>query len=138
MRFLEENLIATPLHDPLSRPPVPVADEACFENRMAPVFLLRRRSGGTHQPARFRRAGIGLRVEAQEKGGDGFLRTGERQPPACHQTKNFRLSRNLDHDGTQCRTGQRVICGTKSTRCIGYAEQQHARGINSKFKKPGR
>ena len=80
----------------------------------------------------------GSRIEAQEKSGDGFLRTGERQPPACHQIENFRLARNLDDDGAQGRTGERIICGAKCIRCIGHTEQQQACRINSKFKKPGR
>lgn len=116
---------------------MPVADEARFENRMAPVFRLRRRRSGAHQPAGFRRAGLGLGIEAQEKGGDGFLRCGERQPPAGHQVENFRPARNLDHNSTQGGAGERIICRTQAVRRIGHAEQQQAFGINSKFQKPG-
>ncbi len=116
---------------------MPVADEACFESRMAPIFLLRRRRSGAHQPARFRRAGLGLRIEAQEKSGDGFLRAGERQPAAGHQIENFRRARNLDDDGAQGRAGQRIICRAKSLGRIADAQQQHTRRINSKLKKPG-
>ena len=114
-----------------------VADKACFENRIAPVFLQWRRSYRAHEPARFRRAGIGLCAKTQEKGGDSFLRAGERQPPACHQIENFRLAWNLDDDGTQGCTGERIICRPKAIRCIADAKQQHASRINSKFKKPG-
>ena len=137
IRLPEETIIATPLHDPLPRPPMPVADEGCLENRMAPIFQLWRRSGGAHQPAGFRRAGIGLRAKTQEKGGDGFLRAGERQPPAGHQIENFRPARNLNDDSAQGSTGERIICRTKGTRRIAHAKQQQARGINSKFKKTG-
>ena len=35
----EETFIAIPLHDPMSRAPMTVADEICFENRLAPVFV---------------------------------------------------------------------------------------------------
>lgn len=117
---------------------MPVANEACFENRMAPIFFLRRRRSGPHQPAGFRRAGLGLSIEAQEKSGDGFLRAGERQPAACHQVENFWPARNLDDDGAQGGTGERVICGAKSIRRIGHAEQQQAFRVKSKFKKPCR
>jgi hypothetical protein len=116
---------------------MPVADEACFENRPAPIFLLWRRSGGAHQPAGFRRAGIGLRAKTQEKGGDGFLRAGERQPPAGHQIENFWFARNLDDDSAQGRAGERIICRAKSIGCIADTKQQQARRINSKFKKAG-
>lgn len=116
---------------------MPVADEACFENRPAPVFLLWRRSGGAYQPAGFRRAGIGLGAKTQEKGGDGFLRAGERQPPAGHQIENFWPARNLDDDGAQGSTGERIICRTQAIGCIPHAQQQQARRINSKFKKTG-
>ncbi len=116
---------------------MPVADEGCFENRMAPIFLLWRRSGGAHQPAGFRRAGIGLRAKTQEKGGDGFLRAGERQPPAGHQIENFWPARNLDDDSAQGSTGERIICRTQAICCIAHAQQQQARRINSKFKKTG-
>src|SRR5436190_16471220 len=126
IRFLEETIIATPLHEPLSCPSMAVADKACFENRMAPVFLLRRRRSGAHQPAGFRRAGLGLRVEAQEKSGDGFLRAGERQPPACHQIENFWCARNLDDDSAQSHAGERIMCGAKRICCIADAKQQQA------------
>ncbi len=116
---------------------MPVADEACFKNRMAPVFRLRRRRSGAHQPAGFRRAGLGLGIEAQEKSGDGFLHAGERQPPAGHQVENFRPARNLDDDGAQGGAGERIICRAKRIRRISHAQQQQARGIDSKFKKTG-
>jgi hypothetical protein len=116
---------------------MPVADEARLENRMAPIFRLGWRGGGAHQPAGFRRAGLGLGIETQKKSGDGFLRAGERQPPACHQIENFWFARNLDDDGAQGGAGERVMCGAKRIRCIGHTKQQQVGGINSELKKTG-
>lgn len=114
---------------------MPVADETCFENWMAPVFFLCPRKCRAYEPTRFRRAGLWLRAETQEKSRDGFLRAGQCQPTAGHQIEDFRLARNLDHDGTQRRTGERIICRTKAIRRIGHAEQEQAGRIQAKFEK---
>ena len=115
---------------------MPVTDKINFENWMAPIFLLCPRKCRAHEPARFRSTGLRLRAETQEKGRDGFLRAGQRQPPARYQIEDFRLARNLDHDGTQGSTGKRVICRAKAIGRIGHAEQKQARRIQAKLEKP--
>ena len=50
----------------------------------------------------------------------------------------FRLSRNLDHDGAERRTGERIARGTQGARDIGHTQQQDARGIKAEFEKARR
>lgn len=117
---------------------MPVADEICFENGLAPVFFFFRRARRAHEPTRLGGAGPRPRAQAQEKCGDIPARAGKRQPPACHQIEDLGLARNLDHDGTKRRTGKRIGGRTQSIGRIGDAQQEHARRIDAQFQKPRR
>ena len=50
----------------------------------------------------------------------------------------FRLSRNLDHDGAERRTGERVARRAQGARDIGHAQQQDTRGIKAEFEEARR
>ena len=112
---------------------MPVADEIGFEGRMTPILVLRRRSSRAHAPARLGSAGIGASRETQKKGRDAVAFRAERDPTACHQIENFRLSRNFDHNGAQRGTTQRVRSSPHAADRIGDTQKKNACRIKTQF-----
>src|SRR5258706_13729432 len=119
----------------MSRSPVPVADEICFENRMTPVFFFCRRRRGADEPARLRGAGLRLGAETQEKSRDVFLRAGERQAPARHQIEDFRFTRNLDDHSTKRCTRKRIGRRTHGIFRTRGAKKKNARRVEAELHK---
>jgi len=87
----------------------------------------------THEPARFRRTGLGFGPKTQKNRVGAFLRGGQREAAARHEIKRLRHAGRLDHDRAQRSAGERIGRDAQGTRHIADPDKENPRRIEPQF-----
>lgn len=116
---------------------MPVANERRFKTRHSPIVCFGR-TAAAHLPARLRGAGFDLRILAQKKSGDAVLLSGQDESPAGDEIEHLRIARDFHDHCTETSAGQGVDTGTQGVGCIGRAQYEKLRRIDSQLRKTGR